>query len=263
MARKENRPNVELQVERSLGEFSFEQSVDDATPWVDKMFLRFVDRVEVWIRPKLSWDERDLFDRRQMAADIVTESTDHLRKNKLEWAICDMISMCSTIANRKIANAHEHSMCKKNSAILKSIDAEASFDPIDRNRENRPDFELEFQESLDHIWNALDEKQKRIAELSQDENQTDKTMAEEISLSPNRPRSGGPTWLQAWLDPCYYSCTCIVSAGQFACLKRRDCRCQLDQAAGQQKCQTDAMAAWVDSDWISDFVGNGACGYVY
>ena len=188
MARKENRPNVELQVERSLGEFSFAQSVDGATPWVDKMFLRFVDRVEVWIRPKLSWDERDLFDRRQMAADIVTESTDHLRKNKLEWAICDMISMCSTIANRKIANAHEHSMCKKNSAILKSIDAETSFDPIDRNRENRPDFELEFQESLDHIWNALDEKQKRIAELSQDENQTDKTMAEEIGSSPTEVR---------------------------------------------------------------------------
>ena len=83
MAREENRQTVELQFERSLGEFSFERSVDGATPWVDEMFSRFVDRVEIWIRPKLSWDERDLYDRRQMAADIVTEANEHLRENKL------------------------------------------------------------------------------------------------------------------------------------------------------------------------------------
>ena len=99
-----------------------------------------------------------------------------------------MIAMSSTVANCKIANALEHATCKKNSAILKSIDAETSFDPIDRNRENRPDFEVEFQESFDHIWNALDEKQKRIAELSQDENQTDKTIGKEIGASPTEVR---------------------------------------------------------------------------
>ncbi len=182
MARNAKRPYVELQVERSLGEFSFEQSVDGATPWVDEMFLRFVDRVENWIRPKLSWDDRDLYDHRQMASDIVTEANEHRRENKLVWTICDMIAMCSTIANCKIANTLEHATCKKNSAILKSIDAEASFDLIDLNRDNRPDFEVEFQESFDHIWNALDEKQKRIAELSQDANQTDKTIAEKIRM---------------------------------------------------------------------------------
>ena len=78
-----------------------------------------------------------------------------------------------------------------------------------------------------------------------------------------RVRSGGTSWLEAMLHPCVNNCTCIVSAGQFACLKRKECRCELDEAAQQQKCQANEMAAWVDFFWIPDFVGNGACGTVY
>jgi len=47
-SRKESQ-NVELQVERTLEEFSLDKSLDDATLWADEMFLRFVDRVEIWI----------------------------------------------------------------------------------------------------------------------------------------------------------------------------------------------------------------------
>ena len=62
MVRQNNRQNVDSHGEKSLEEFSFQQPKDGATEWVDEMFLSFVDRVEIWIRPKMSWDERDHYD---------------------------------------------------------------------------------------------------------------------------------------------------------------------------------------------------------
>ena len=87
MVRKNNRQNVDSPGEKSLEEFSFQQPMNGATEWVDEMSSSFVDRVEIWIRPKMSWDERDHFDCRQMAVNIVTEANEHRRKNNLAWMV--------------------------------------------------------------------------------------------------------------------------------------------------------------------------------
>lgn len=78
----------------------------------------------------------------------------------------------------------------------------------------------------------------------------------------HRVRSGGTTWLEAALDRPAIG-VCIIAPDKFACRKYKNCRCELDVAAQQQKCTTDEMAAWTDFDYISDFVSNGwPCGYV-
>ena len=99
----------------------FQQQKDGSAEWFDEMSSSFIDRVEIWIRPKMSWDERDLYDCRQMAVNIVTEANEHRRKNNLAWMVNDITAMCSTIASRKIANAIKNSNCQKNSANLNSL----------------------------------------------------------------------------------------------------------------------------------------------
>ncbi len=78
----------------------------------------------------------------------------------------------------------------------------------------------------------------------------------------HRVRMGGTSFIQALFDPVPQG-NFIVSHDQFACRQERECRCELDEAAQQQRCKTNAMAAWTDFNWISDFVSNGMpCGYV-
>ena len=188
MVRKNSRKNVYSHDSKTRAEFSFQQPNDEATGWRNELFPRFVDRIEIWIRRKMAWDERDHYDYQQMAMDVVTDANEYRRKNNLVWSVKEMTAICSTIANRKIANAIKNSNCQKNSSILKSLDNESGFDPIDCKCENCADFESMFNESLDHVWSLLDDDQKRVAILFRDKTQTEKTIAEKMKMTPNAVR---------------------------------------------------------------------------
>lgn len=157
--------------------------------WEDDLITGFIDRVENWIARKLVWDTRDCCDRRQIAVDIVYEADAYLRTLNPSWTVRDMIAMCSTIADRKIVNAIKNSRSKKRSVLLKSLGDEDAYEILVHRCECRADSLAEFNESLQYVWNSLNEDQKRLAKLlTRDDTTTIGDIANEMKSSSTSVR---------------------------------------------------------------------------
>ncbi len=159
---RENRRN---ELSSAVEELFDQPAENDEKIREDVLITGLIDRVENWIARKLVWDARDCCDRRQLAVDIVYQADAYLRTLNPGWTVRDMIALCSTIADRKIVNAIMNSRSKKRSVLLKSLGDEGANEILFHGYECRTDSPAEFNESLQYVWNSLNEDQKRLAKL--------------------------------------------------------------------------------------------------
>ena len=183
-------------LEKRLGKESFadelsaEPSSNDESMWKDSMIPGLIDRVENWIRTKLAWDDRDYCDRRQIATDIVYEADVYRQAHSPIWTVRDMTAMCSKLTDRKIIDAIRKSRCKKNSVLLTFFGDETIYESVGVSKcESHADWEAEFSESFEHIWNLLNDDQKRVAELlTRDNKTTINDIAKDLGISISKVR---------------------------------------------------------------------------
>jgi hypothetical protein len=83
MASIDNDLNVGSGDKTSLQDLPGLQPFDVSNAWDDEMIVGLVDSVENWIRSKMEWDQRDHYDRRQMALDTVAEAIAYRQEHQL------------------------------------------------------------------------------------------------------------------------------------------------------------------------------------
>ncbi len=185
MARQEKR----LGKETIADELSAELSTNEESMWMEGMIPGLIDRVENWIRTKLAWDDRDYCDRRQIATDIVYEADVYRHAHDPNWTVRDMTAMCSKLTDRKIIDAIRKSRCKKTSVLLTFFGDETIYAAVTIRCDSHAEWEAEFDESFEHIWNLLNDDQKRVAELlTRDNKTTINDIAKDLGISISKVR---------------------------------------------------------------------------